>query len=377
MKPDHVPIARLASLIVFAVACSSGITELPARSAPIQAIDVPAGGFPLSITAAPAKDVGSWEQYLAAYELADELGFSIAHNYMEWGVIEPDAGEYAWENPGYFYTLAEQRGMRVSMELTIINIEQLGQLPKDLEGKTLADPQLRGRFLAFLEEFATRGRDHLDYLWIGNEIDTYLGQNPDELEPWMSLYRAAIEVVHREAPGVKVGTVMTYHGALESGRTSWIDKWGPDSDVVGVTYYPQFMPNGYEPDRIQEQFDDLVEAYGEYPIALVETAVAAASPYGGGEDEQVTYARELFEALDRHKDDFVFAGWFLLHDFSPQWLDMFTSGNSNRDLRRWLSSLALAGFDGRPRPVLSVWAEEARRFYSTQARAPISSAPRP
>ena len=78
MKPDHVPIARLASLIVFAVACSSGITELPARSAPIQAIDVPAGGFPLSITAAPAKDVGSWEQYLAAYELADELGFNPA-----------------------------------------------------------------------------------------------------------------------------------------------------------------------------------------------------------------------------------------------------------------------------------------------------------
>jgi len=335
----------------------------------VERVQVPDGGFPLSMTPMPANDPTSWSEHVASYKLARDLGTSVAHHYMNWGDIERDAGDYAWDDPADAFALASSHGMVASMELTIINVDTVGRLPRDLEGRSLGDPLLRQRFLSFVGELARRSRNDLDYLWIGNEVDIYLDQNPSELDTWTNLYRDAVQAVRTEAPGIAVGTVMTYHNALGNGRTSWVDRWGPYSDIIGVTFYPQFMPNGYEIDKIQSQIDGLVNAYGKYPLAIVESAVSAASDYGGGPSEQVEYCKEFFKALARHESDFAFAGWFNLHDFPPGFLAYYPSS-----LRNWLGSLALADFNANPRSVMSQWAEEARNLYSNKTDGTLAAA---
>ncbi len=340
---------------------------------PPSQVNVPDGGFKLSITPMAPNDTSSWEQLVVAYEQAGNMGVSVAQSYINWGDIELDSGSYDWTGPEYYFTLARLNGMEVSMELTIINVNDLGKLPQDLQGKDLTDPVLQERFLAFTEEFARRFKEDISYLWLGNEVDIYLHNRPDQIEDWTSLYQQAVSIIHAQAPEIKVGLVMTYHEALKNDRISWIDEWGPISDVMGITFYPQWMPGGYQADKIQEQFDDLVTAYGQYPLALVETAVSASLDFGGGEDVQVQYCQELFTALDRHQNEFVFGGWFNLHDFSPQYVET-TTGLSIEDdpFARWVGSVGLANFDGLRRPVSYEWVQQAQQFYGAQESTPLS-----
>ncbi len=335
---------------------------------PLAPVSVPKDGFKLSITPMAAKNVSSWEQLLAAYKQAHEMGFSVAQSYVNWGDVEPDSGRYDWKGPEYYFILARQSKMLVSMELTVIDVNDLGKLPKDLQGKNPTDPVFQKRFLAFIKEFSKRFKDDISYLWLGNEIDTYFHTRPNQVEAWTSLYQQAVHIIHAQAPKIKVGLVMTYHGALKNKRTSWIHKWGPISDVMGITFYPQWMPGGYQADKIQEQFDELVKTYGQYPLALVESAVSSSSDYGGGQDVQVQYCRELFRALQRHQKKFLFGGWFNLHDFSPQYVKIIvgTSRIEDHPFARWAGSTALASFGGKRRPVYTEWVQQTKKLYQKQ-----------
>ena len=100
-------------------------------------------------------------------------------------------------------------------------------------------------------------------------------------------------------------------------------------------------------------------------LALVESAVSACDKYGGGEAAQAAFCTELFEALERHKDKLEFGGWFNLHDFPPAFLGTLTAGwgVDSAAFSCWLGGLALATFEGQPRPVYAQWAVEARKLY--------------
>lgn len=337
-------------------------------AATVPTVKAPAGGFKLSIVPMAARDPLSWERNVEAYQKARRLGCSVAHSYVSWGDVELEAGKWDWQSPAYYPTLAKNHGMLVSMELTIINVMTLGKLPKDLEGHGLKDKALQDRWLAFLEKFGERFKSDIQYLWLGNEIDTYFSKHPEELDTWTNLLERSVQVLHRAAPQIKVGTVITYQDALSKGHTDWVHKWGPLCDVVAVTYYPQMMPGGYKPDEIQKQFDDLVEAYGQYRLALVETGVSACEEYGGGEAVQTAFCAELFQALRRHQDRFEFGGWFNLHDFSPDYVELLTAGwgVESRPFSCWIGGTALASFGGEPRPVYAQWAQEAQKLHEEQ-----------
>ena len=316
-------------------------------------------GYKLSIVPMPARDLADWDEYRESYRLARSLGVSVAHGYVEWGAIERSRDLDRWDAAANLVALAGSQGMQVSMVITVINVLTLGSLPADLPEAGLADPELQERWLGFLARFSTRFADDIDYLWLGNEIDIYLDLHPEEVAAWADLLERSVEVVHLHAPRMTVGTVMTYHNAVGSGRVAWIHTFGPVVDRMGITYYPEMMPGGYEPGRIQEQIDALIRDYGAYPLALVETAVGAVPYNGGGESAQVEYCHEFFRALRRHPGRFAFAGWFNLYDFSPEYVDTLSRswGIGDPELIAWFGSTALARFDGSPRPVLTAWAK--------------------
>ncbi len=326
--------------------------------------------FSFSIAPMPARDLESWDEYVAAYRLAKELGFDIAHSYMQWGDIEQRKGRFNWQAVQYYVILSRQQAMQLSMEITVINVNSLGKFPADLDGKPLTSPEVQQRFLAFIDAFSRRYADDISYLWLGNEIDTYLAAHAKEIPAWTELFRKAVAVVHRNAPKMQVGTVLTYHDAVKNQRTDWIDKWGPIADVIGVTFYPEMMPGGFKPNQIQAQFDALVKDYGAYPLALVETAVGAVTDFGGGEEAQRLYCQELLTALDRHRSHFVFGGWFNLHDYAPAYLRHLRSlFGGDTPLTRWFGSTGLASFAGKKRPVLEEWRQRVQNFRAQEEAA--------
>ena len=333
--------------------------------------DAPFDGMPLpppddercklSIVPMVARNAADWNEWTSAYEEAQDMHCHIAHSYLHWADIELDNGVFDWDSPGYYVSLAKGHGMEVSQEITVINVMDIGNLPADLAGRGLDDATLQQRFLSFVEQYAEHFKDDVSYLWLGNEIDTYLHYNPDKVPTFVNLLTQAVAIVREHAPEMKVGTVMTYHGAVMTGRTGWIHTFGPLVDIMAVTFYPQHMPGRYDEATIDQQFDDIVATYGDYPLALVESAVSAEAVYGGGEDKQVSYCRALFRAMRRHKDVFDFAGWFNLHDFDPAYLEMLFGGwgISDPDVLAWNGSLALSSFQDEEKPVHAVWAEEA------------------
>lgn len=311
----------------------------------------------LSIVPLPARDTSDLNEWGAAIAEAKSLNVDLVHSYIQWGAVEWTAGHYDWNGPGDYMALAAASGVEVSQEIEIICVDQMGAVPADLAGRSLSDPYLQQRFLDFVEAYCRHFADDVSYLWLGNEIDTYLHYRPYEVDTWADLLSRAVDIVHREAPNMKVGTVMTYQGALMFERTDWIHTFGPLVDVMGVTFYPQHLPGRYDEATIDQYFDDMIATYGDYPLAIVESSVSANPIYSGGEANQISYCHALFRALRRHKDKLEFGGWFNLHDFDPAYLAaMFGDWQDGLDFN---GTLALSTFYDQPRPVYYVFADEA------------------
>ena len=308
----------------------------------------------------PLPKGAEWADFLSVYSLAAAAGFTLATTYLGWDTLESAEDVYPFgDNIDLFIGLADTEGLKVSSEITIISAGEMGGLPAYIGAADFTDATLRTRFEALVQEYIDNVGTGVDYIWIGNEIDQFIADNPSQLADWTTLFTDCVAIIRAAEPTVTVGTIMTYHGAVNNGNRALVDTFGPLCDIIGVTYYPQVMPNGYVQDQVDTDIAHIVEDYGAYPLALIETGTSAATTDTYGTANQVEFCRALFAAMAHHEDSFEFFSWFNYHDFSDAYMDAnFSPG----DLKDWAASLGLATNAGVARPVLATWTEEVTNF---------------
>lgn len=310
----------------------------------------------------PARNDFTFDNFRASVVAARDGGVRASHSYFTWGDIETAPGEYDWTVPDILVDMMALEGIRMSVVIDFIHTSVPGKVPADLEGLAFDDPNYIDRASAFAVAVAEHYRDDLDYLMLGNEINIYLAQHPDQVEPFLTAYQAMRQAVHQARPELPVGTVLAFHELINAGDFGLLQQFKA-GDFLAYTYYPHASGFRYDvpTDGFGAVLDQMIEQSGEMPFIVVENGWATSEALGGSEASQAEYIRNSFQAMEQRPGSFERLLFYGFHDgersiceeggmsFFPEGTDPSSLGESWNAFVEYLCTLGLRNYDGSPK----------------------------
>jgi len=323
-------------------------------------------GVKLGVSPLPGGDVEEWDDgsFTESFQKAREGGISVAVWRHQWGEIEPTLENFDWGSLDYEVYKTEQQGMEYSLVIEVVHTNSPGKYPQGINFTKFNDPEFITAFNTFLRELLARYQGKIDYLWIGNEVDFYLHDNPAQVEPFLKFYREAEEQVKAMEPGITVGIAGSYHLARNSGEVSLLRDFAEESDSIALSLYMEDDSTEPEPSETRRYFEQMLGNFPEKKVAIVETAWSSSGPRSS-EERQARYVEELSGVLEQRGDRFLFLSWFVLYDL-PQSLNREIAGSfgiplhteDGKDFLSWQGSLGLLENDGEEKLAWRVWKRE-------------------
>jgi hypothetical protein len=306
---------------------------------------------------------------------AHDAGVQATHTYLNWANVETKPEVYDWSFPDIQIDTTSLEGIRQSLVIEFIHTSVLGDAPDDLAGLSFSDPEYRERATAFAVAVAERYGDELDYLELGNEVNIYFNDHPEEMQPFLEFARQARDAIHAVRPDLPVGTVLAFHELINNGQLDLVDtfKFG---DFLAYTYYPHAPGFRYDgdPGIFVGVLDQMIERSGDMPFIIVENGWATAASLGGSEERQAEYIRDTFAALAQRRGAFGWHLWFGFHDgersaceqggltFMPPGTDPASLGDAWGAFVDYLCTLGLKHADDTPKLGWDVFKEELAKY---------------
>jgi len=166
---------------------------------------------------------------------------------------------------------------------------------------------------------------------------------------------------------VKVGTIITYYDAqnneVKHNEISDIIKTvGAEGDIIGFSSYPQVLDGQpSDTERIFAEMTSISDEMGK-KFAITETGWSSEG-YGGSEEKQVEYMRNLFSAYKKYDDKMEYLGLFNIYDFTEKDNKAILSDFkiTDKEFIKWTGSLGLAHNHGEAKQVWYAFLEEMRK----------------
>lgn len=300
-----------------------------------------------------------------SYATAKQLGMSFSTLYFMWSELETEEGAYTWGDLDFTMQLLAEQTIRAGFILKIIDTSQLGTYPQDLHFEAFDNPVFIHRLTQFLDALLARYPSQISYLWIGNEIDDYLSTHRAAIPAYRHLLASVVQAVKARFPGVKVGTISTYHDAKKQNALDVIQQVGSVGDIIGFSLYPQFIP-GATPASTETYVREMLALSHilHKPLAITETGWSAHGE-GGTEARQVEYIHELFRVYRLYRNQLDVLGLFVLYDF-PESVTQSLAAQSgvagDAEFVSFTRFLGYASNDGTPRPAWAALQDELQKF---------------
>ncbi len=311
--------------------------------------------------------------YDEALEIAREAQIQIAHVYVQWGLVEKSLGEYDWAIPDYILGKFRKNGFEAVVVIPIIFTTKLDVMPQDVTFTAFSDPAFTERFVQFTKTFMERYPDTVKYLVIGNEIDIYLHQHPEQASDFGSLVKAVAE-----ANDVVVGTEFAIHSVVQN-KCERIARKALAGDMVFFTFYPhgENFSFGGNPREVEEYFTAMFDLAGSKKIAVVETSWSSSLMLESSEEKQAEYIQEIFRILKENKSRIEFLMWITLHDSTPEECrkaaEFFVTDVDDEFLVNtegmarfsdFMCHMGLRRSDGTPKPAWYEWLSQVDSYYT-------------
>lgn len=265
---------------------------------------------------------------------------------------------------------ARARDLRVVVALDPFdpaNRARLDGVPAEYEGRSLADAELRGAFIAEAEFIARNMRP--DFLVLGSEINTTYERNPEGYFAFIEAYRAAYDAVKGASPQTQVLVTFQYEELLgvvpelppHAPRWELLDDLGPRLDLLGITSYPSFAyPTAR---KVPPEYYLQLQEHTDRPVAFVGVGFSSGAHRSGvnasTEPEQRRFLQRLLDDAFRLQSPLLV--WFAGHDLG-------FATTAPYDL---LASIGLRTADGAPKEAWSVWEEASHRPVDSEGAAAL------
>jgi hypothetical protein len=325
----------------------------------------PVSTVPLGISILPKGEPSEWtdEGFTEAFQRAREGGIDIAIWRHQWGDIEILPGDFKWGDVDYEVYKTEQQGLRYSLVIEVIHSNTLGRFPQGVSFTSFDDPDFVDAFRSFIRELLSRYPGKIHYLWIGNEVDWYLHQNKDQIEPFLSFYQQIEQEIKSIDPNITVGIVGAYHLARNNDEIELLQSLAEEGDAFGLTLYMEDDNGNPEVSETRNYFDRMFSYFPKKRIAIIETAWSSRG-LKGSEEKQAAYVKEIARVIDKYKDSFEFFSWFVLYDF-PEDINREIAASfgvsddteAGRRFLDWQGSLGLLYSNGTEKLAWQAWKE--------------------
>jgi hypothetical protein len=318
------------------------------------------------------------------WQSAVHAGMKTARIQLDWASL--DLGNGVIDDTPLREQLETHEAQGLSSYVGVYAIDSEGLVvPHDLldettatglvDGRSMDDPLVLGRYLALLDEIVPLIVEHGGYvLSIANEPEGFVEDKPDTNDAINAFYAAAIDHAHGLAPDLAVTVTMT--STVLQKTPVFFDTVVDMSDVVSYNYYCldltvtgdafQFVLRGPVEERVPEDFDTLVNAAAGKEVIFHELGCPAGwdpSVIGTDEETQKAFFEAAFaqlHALPKVRAAVV----FLLVDWSDQLFDDFYREPLEAQglppvfidsFDEWLTTSGMITFDGVERPSWAVF----------------------
>jgi|GEM_PF-1186473 len=330
----------------------------------------------LGIVIAPPGEETFMEVYCENLKESRNAGIYLSHMYFSWGKIETSEGVYNWSVPDYVVEMNELNDMKMSGVVMVIYTNQIGELPSDVEFTSFKDEKLKERFADFMIEFLDRYGETMEYVEIGNEVNIYLEEHPDEIDDFKEFYSYVYDKIKEKHPETKVSTIFAYHAAKETDSVYIIEDLADVGDFNAFTLYiygDKFAFDGVI-NNTKTYFDG-IEEISDKPFAMVETGWSTSPMLKSSEEKQVEYIDEVFDILEEKKDKMEFFGWFDSNDVAEEnceeIAESFISESMGEDIKEneywayfeeFICTLGLRDVDNNPKLGWDEWISKSREY---------------
>lgn len=305
-------------------------------------------------------DMAENQNYDVDFGLAKDACMESIHFSSVWTSYEPNAGNYDANFIANFLDLIDLymplQGMQVELQIAPVNTNVL-ELPADLVGTPFNDPALIDRFKILLDTvFAHIPNVELSALNIGNESDIYFGSNATLYNEFSTFLDSIIPYAQQlyfnlHGTELKVGTVFTMDGLLNSTTANLCQSVNANRDIVALTYYP-LEPNFHmeQPSVVATDFADLIAMYPNpsKPIYFTECGYASSATCSSSEAQQADFFTEVFNAWDTYYANIKYLTIFKTTDYSPADIQIFETyyGISDPAFLEYLRTLGVRTWNG-------------------------------
>ncbi len=289
------------------------------------------------------------ESYLFSLREQVRVGAQGLAMSAKWNELEPAQGQYALKKIEDSVGLSRFIGGKSLFTFQTIDTNNWA-LPQDLTGLRFDDPKVVGRASVLLNKMLTSLGQGVKWISLGNEVDIYLAEHPEELPEYLKLLKELEAVVRRERPDLKVGVTVTFDGLTR--RSDIVAKVAKFGDCAVVTYYP--TKEDFSPLPLTEtgaHFDRMMSFAAGRPLVLQEVGLPSSTLLGSSNSLQADFVSAIFRQLETRKG-IEFASFFMQYEFPAPMLDFFESyyGLKNERFRAFLGTLGFHDSAGNPKP---------------------------
>ena len=293
---------------------------------------------------------------------AKELQLNFLHEITQW--LEPKPGQYVWaggkDEFGAHLRKLKKAGYAISLTLTNVHMDHK-HLPKYLAGRRFDDAYLLKRWEAYLEGFLERYGESIDFLNIGNEVNSYFGKHRKEWAGYVRFVAVGARLVKKRKPAIKIGVVL-----VEDQRAAYWKAIAPYCDHLAVTYYTPCSMFGKSPTRnaldpkhrlfFAKTLGRALRTAGRKGLLITEVGCATHPVLDSSPQLQVKFIDLLFGWLRRNERRVLGMSWLAAQDWPYEGTKKALKGQLDARLlrhepfMRFLTSLGLRYEDGRRKP---------------------------
>ncbi len=293
------------------------------------------------------------EQYIAALRIQVRLGLDGGGTTIKWDEYEQQQGKPLNDFNGVVKLTNQQTLATIS---TIDTIKR--RLPSDVQDLRWSDEKLKTRFDAFLREAVPKLDKRVKWISLGNEVNAYLEQHPDELDAYLGFLAHSKSVIKGLRSDVQVGVTVTCMDGIRI--PAMAKRLTEGMDIAVFTYYPMDGLNVAETSAVAGHFDFMAGVAGNKPLLLQEIGYPSSPDCGSSEEKQAAFVKAVFVQLDRFRQRIPLALYFIQSDFGPSLMKLMESyyGISDPKFLTFLRTLGLTDDKGKPKQAWKVFVAE-------------------
>ena len=243
------------------------------------------------------------------YSQASSTGIGRNNLYLFWNLVEPEKGNYDWQQSDIWMSLNKQNDLKVTLYFSVINGKTLGPFP-DWIGKPSIKSISEDNLVRVLDAILTR-YDIIDSVIIAGETDAQFRFNEQNIPVYKELFNGVYEKLKEKHPQVKIGNAFSLHGVLNKDLGHIVSELDV-GDFIAFSYFPVDSLNEINktPLIAAEDLQQMLELSPNKKVGIFEISWSTSDFVGGSEGLQSEFVNNVFDFYQANEEKIEFLTWY-------------------------------------------------------------------